>query len=107
MKKKEIIRSSGISSLEELKEKKLVTLSPYPPHRGSSQPPGTKRSRNGSEEEDEIETERHVRARSISRSCLPRKTIKAGYGLMMETPKTTDVKRRKEAELDIVSGSGP
>ena len=44
-KKKELILSSGLSSLEELKEKKLVTMSPYPPNRGSSQPPGGKRTR--------------------------------------------------------------
>ena len=44
-KKIEIIRSSGISSLEELKEKKLVTMSPYPPHRGSSQPQETREHR--------------------------------------------------------------
>ena len=76
MKKKEMIRSSGISSLEELKEKKLVILSPYPPHRGSSQPPEAKRSWNGSQKEDGIETERHVRARSLSRICLPKKPLR-------------------------------
>ena len=113
-KKKDIIRSSGLSSLEELKEKKLVTLSPYPPHRGSSQPPGSKRTREDEEEEAENGTERSVRARSISRSCLPRKALLSGYCSMMNTPSRISApgeeilgQERKELEPDRVSGSKP
>ena len=87
MKKKDTIRSSGISSLEELKEKKLVTLSPFPSSRSLSQPSGNKRSRVVSDGENEQDLERSVRARSVSRSCLPRKALQSGYLSMMKTPR--------------------
>ena len=81
---------------------------------GSSQPPGNKRLRNESEEEEETSTERSVRARSISRSCLPRKTINSSYCLTMETPNRISRSSEEnpgqeeiEAEPDRVSGSGP
>ena len=112
-KRKDAIRSSGISSIEELKEKKLVTMSPYPPHRGSSQPPGSKRIRESEEEEDENDRNRSVRARSMSRSCLPRKNLPSGYHSMMNTPKRVsepvveNPRQEKEGEPDRVSGSRP
>ena len=108
---KKIKKSSVISSLKELKEKKLVTMSPYPSNRGSSQPAGSKRNREDEEVEDD--TERSVRARSVSRSCLPRKTL-SGYFSRMETPsrvESTDGEHqgieRKESEPDTASGSKP
>lgn len=67
---KKIKKSSVISSLKELKEKKLVTMSPYPSNRGSSQPAGSKRNREDEEVEDD--TERSVRAEAacLARLCL-------------------------------------
>ena len=110
-KKKDLIRSSGISSLVELKEKKLVTMSPYPSNRGYSQPPGSKRCREDEVAGDENELERSVRARSISRSCLPRKTLHSGYCSIMDTPQRSrgpdGTQEEKELESDIVSGSRP
>ena len=118
-KKKEAIRSSGISSLKELKEKKLVTMSPYPPSRGSSQPPGGKRTRDSAEEEEDNNIETSLRARSISRSSLPRKTLQSYFSTEKTSSSTTEMSRRtgsneglyekgrKESEPDMVSGSGP
>ena len=107
-KKRDIIRSSGLSSLEEMKEKKLLTLSPYPAHRSSSQPPGSKMTREAKEEEAENATERSVRAKSR------RKTLLSGYCSMMDTPRRISApggeflgQERKELEPDRVSASEP
>ena len=71
-------------------------MSPYPPHKGSSQPPGNKRTTETSQKEEGNGTDRSVRARSILGSSLPRFSRQFDGHLEQG---------RKEVEPD--TGSGP